>query len=262
MSRRPMRVTGPGVLGLALVLPPGWAAAQGLPDALPPLPPDAAFPPGPTRVVEPVPRVIPTSPVVQVPPTGPQPSWAPPPVDPLAFQQHPPKHVDAKLRSRHWRKIQAKFWGYPEEFCPRPLGASLYDHGRTMVANGAAARLTLLRYDFVDGSTQLNSRGQDQLTRAAIQLANSPYPLLIERDPDRPGLAEQRRLAVLAALATGPVPVTSDRVVVGDPIAHGLSGIEAHIIGDNGLNRTEKFGPPIPINSNGVNSPSGVTSGR
>lgn len=247
-------------LALGLLLPPGVAAAQGLPDPLPPLPPEAGAP----VVVEagPAPRVIPTTPPVQVGPFGPRPTWLPPPVDPLAFPIHRPKHAEAKTRSWHWRKTQARFWGYPEEFEPRPLGASVYDHGRAMVANGAAARLALLRYDFIDGTADLNKRGQDQLARAAIQLAQSPYPLLIERDPDHPGLADRRRLAVLAALAGGPCPVTSDRVVVGDPISRGLSGIEAHIIGDNGLNRTEKFGPPIPINSNGVNSPGGVTTGR
>ena len=57
----------------------------------------------------------------------------------------------------------------------------------------------------------------------------------------------------------GPCPATSDRVLVGSPIAHGLSGPDAQIIAGNALNRTLGYGPPIPINSNGVNSPSGVT---
>ncbi|WP_435016324.1 hypothetical protein TA3x_003889 [Tundrisphaera sp. TA3] len=245
-------------LALGLLLPPGLAAGQGLPDPLPPLPPGA----GPVLAVEAAPRMITTSPPVQVPPGGPAPTWAPPPIDPPALYRHPPKHVDAKARSWRWRRTQGKFWGYPEEYCPRPLGASLYDHGRAMVANGAAARLILLRYDFVDGSSELNDRGIDQLARASVQLASSPYPLLIERDPDHPGLAERRRLTVLAALASGPMPVPSDRVLVGQPIAHGLAGIEAHIINDNALNRTEQYGPPIPINSNGVNSPSGVTNSQ
>ena len=43
------------------------------------------------------------------------------------------------------------------------------------------------------------------------------------------------------------------------PRATGLSGIDAQIIGGNALDRTREYGPPIPINSNGVNSPSGVT---
>jgi hypothetical protein len=40
-----------------------------------------------------------------------------------------------------------------------------------------------------------------------------------------------------------------------------MSGIDAHIIGSNSLTRTQQYGPPIPLQSNGVNSPSGVTSG-
>ncbi len=39
-----------------------------------------------------------------------------------------------------------------------------------------------------------------------------------------------------------------------------MSGIDAQIIGNNAIGRTQQYGPPIPINSNGVNSPSGVTS--
>jgi hypothetical protein len=236
-----------GLLGL---IPSAVARAQDPLEPLPPLPAEVAPP-----------HVVPTPPVVQVPPGGVGPSWSPQLLDPVATWKHPPKHVERKARSWKWRRLQGKALGYPEEFHPRPLGASLYDHGRAMVGNGAAARLVLYRYDFIDGSDQLNARGRDQLAKVASQLAVSPYPLLIERTPDRPGLADARRLAVLAALATGPVPVTSDRILVGAPIATGMAGIDAHIIGDNALNRTEKYGPAIPINSNGVNSPSGVTTG-
>jgi hypothetical protein len=39
-----------------------------------------------------------------------------------------------------------------------------------------------------------------------------------------------------------------------------MSGTDAYVIGGNALGRVQQYGPPIPINSNGVNSPSGVTS--
>ncbi len=130
-----------------------------------------------------------------------------------------------------------------------------------MVANAAEAGLVLYHYDFVEGSSELNPRGGDQLAKVAAQLAVSPFPLIVERTPDDPALAESRRYAVLARLARGPCPVPSDRVLVGVPKAHGLSGTDAQVIAGNALGRTQQYGPPIPINSNGVNSPSGVTSG-
>src|SRR5438270_189787 len=83
-----------------------------------------------------------------------------------------------------------------------------------------------------------------------------PIPVIVERTPEEPALAESRRYAVLAQLARGPMPVTSDRVLIGVPKPVGLTGSDAQIIAGNSLGRTQGYGPPIPINSNGVNSPS------
>jgi len=251
MIRRGGRAAGAAiVLGL---LRASSSPAQGLPDPLPSLPSVAPA----TVPVDAEVRQMP--PVVLVPPGGIRPTWGLPPVDPIATATHEPGHVDRKRCSRLWRRLQGKILGYPEDFAPRPLGASLYDHGRAMVANGAAARMTLYHYDFVDGSAELTPRGLDQLAKLGPQLAASPFPLIVERTPGDPILASSRRYAVLAALARGPYPVMSDRVLVGVPIANGLSGPDAQVIAGNALGRTQGYGPPIPINSNGVNSPSGVT---
>jgi hypothetical protein len=245
--------------GLSLGLITGSAVeGQDPPTLLPPLP---STPIEGRRLQAEGPSVMPAPTVVVVPPGGPRPSWVLRPADPVALVRHPPKHVDHKARSWHWRRLQGKMLGYPEEFEPRPLGAALYDHGRTMVANGAAARLTLFDYDFVQGSNRLNARGREQLAKAAAQLVASPYPLIIEKIARAPGLAESRRDFVLNELAEGSTPIDPARVLVGLPTPGGLSGIEAQIIQLNTLSRTQQYGPPIPINSNGVNSPSGVTSG-
>ena len=137
----------------------------------------------------------------------------------------------------------------------------MYEAGKIMTANAAEAGLVLHRFDFVEGTTELSPRGGDQLAKFAAQLAVSPFTLIVERTPEDPRLAEARRFAVLARLARGPCPVPSDRVLVGVPKAHGMSGTDAQVIAGNALGRTQQYGPPIPINSNGVNSPSGVTSG-
>lgn len=229
----------------------GGLAAQDLPEALPPAPSVSAMPST---------RVIPAPRVVHVPPMGPQPTWGRGPVDPIALERRAPLWVDKKVRSWHWHRHQGKFFGYPEEFKPRPLGASLYDNNRAMVANGAAAKLVLFEYDFEPGTSVLKPRGRDQLARMTAQLAASPYPLIIERTPDNPRLADARRAAVLAELAAGPLPVPADRVLVGMPTPRGMSGNDADIISANALQRTRLYGPPIPLNSNGVNSPGGVTN--
>ncbi len=249
-------------LVLGLVLAPATSApAQDLPPALPPTgepaPPLPALPPLPA---EPPPVARPTPPVVEVPPMGVGPTWRPSPIDPVALERKSPRHVWSKARSWPWRRLQGKLWGYPEEYEPRVLGASLYENSRIMVANGAAAKLVLYQYDFREGSPELSPRGLDQLAKFSAQLAASPYPLIVERTPDNPSLSESRRYAVLARLALGPCPLPSDRVLVGVPIPHGMSGTDAQIVAGNSLNRTLQYGPPIPILSNGVNSPSGVTS--
>ncbi len=243
------------ILGL---VPAATASAQGLPPVFTPTA-DPAVPPPASMTGEMIVRPLP--PVIEVPPQGAGPVWSQPPIDPIAVERlDKPGFFQKKLRSWHWRRLQGRFYGYPEEFQPRPLGASLYEHGKIMVANGAAARLVLYRYDFVEGTSELTPRGMDQLVKFMSQLSVSPYPLIIERTTGDPALAEARRYAVLAKLAQSPVPLTSDRVLVGIPTPNGLSGTDAQIIAGNGIQRTQSYGPPIPLLSNGVNSPSSVTN--
>ena len=253
-------------LGLGLVVAAPARGQAPLPDALPPLPetglesPTAAVAPfrGPAEPVPP--EVRPTTTVIQVPPDGFRPTWFREADDPVATRRHPPKHVEAKKRSTFWRRLQGKMYGYPEEFVPRPLGSSLYDHALVMTANGAAARLTLYSYDFVQGSSELSPRGAEQLARLVPQMLNSPFPLIVEHTPANPALAQARREQVAIRLAQGPCPLPPERVLVGAPIATGMSGIDADIVGNNAIGRVQQYGPPIPINSNGINSPSGVTN--
>jgi hypothetical protein len=254
--RRRHQVAG-FILGL---VPAATASAQGLPPALPP----SVDPSAPLAAVNEVPGPIvrPLPPMIQVPPQGVGPVWAQTPLDPVALEKlDKPGFIRKKLQSWHWRRFQGKFYGYPEEFQPRPLGAALYENGKVMVANAAAARLVLYHYDFVEGTAKLTPRGEDQLIKFTAQLSVSPYPLIIQRTIDDPPLAEKRRYAVLAWLAQSPCPLTSDRVLVGVPTPYGLSGTDAQIIAGNGIQRTQSYGPPIPLLSNGVNSPSSVTSG-
>lgn len=128
---------------------------------------------------------------------------------------------------RKWKKKKGQ--GAPREAYAKPLGESLYATGRTMVANGAAARLTLYQFDFVPGTDQLSVRGQQQLMRMVPLLNEHPFPLVIERTQCTPSLDDQRRLVVLNELGRVGTPIPAERVVIGIPTSAGLSGVEAQV---------------------------------
>jgi hypothetical protein len=132
--------------------------------------------------------------------------------------------------------MQWCFLGYPSEFVPAPLGAAVYQNMQTQVANGEAARMVLYDYDFCGG--HLTQRGRDQLAKIASMMDHNFFPIVIERTPANPALAEVRRHAVLTELGAGPFPVPVARVVIGVPPAIGLSGREANIIYGNLLIQT------------------------
>jgi hypothetical protein len=111
-----------------------------------------------------------------------------------------------------------------------------------MVLNGEAALLTLYEYDFVEGEARLKPRGYDQLAKISRLMTVNPALLVVERTPEAPGLAEARRLVVLNELARSRFVVPPERVVVGQPIANGLSGVEAAINYGNLLFRVRDEG--------------------
>jgi hypothetical protein len=222
-----------------------------------PLPLPAARAISPAEPASPV--VFPES-VVTVPPGARLSPISSTPLDPVALHRRHTNFFAEKVNSWHWHRVQGKMLGYPEEWQPRPLGASVYENGTTMASNAAQSRLMLHDYDFLPGESQLSPAGRERLAKITGQLAASQFPLIVERNMDRPALSEARRYAVLAALAAGPYPVSSDRVLVGVPRSRGISGNEAYIIGNNVLDRVNNYGPPIPLLSNGINGATGVTS--
>ena len=154
----------------------------------------------------------------------------------------------------------------PRSSSPGPWAPRSTRHGRIMTANAAEARPgpPPLRLQ-VDGSSELSPRGR--ATSSPSSPPSSPPArsrcLIVERTPDDPALAEAPAiLAVLARLARGPCPgPVGARPRRRAPRAQrDVRASDAQIIAGNALGRTQQYGPPIPINSNGVNSPSGVTS--
>jgi hypothetical protein len=95
--------------------------------------------------------------------------------------------------------------------------------------------MVFYRYDFEDGSAKLNVRGRDKLLKVAALLPTTFYPVVIERTPTDPGLAEQRRSLLLAELSGSRIPIPPERILVGPPIAAGMAGVESIFIYGNQL---------------------------
>jgi hypothetical protein len=136
------------------------------------------------------------------------------------------------------------------------------------VANGNAARMVFYHYDFVEGTAQLNVRGRDKLVKVAQLLPATFLPVVIERTPSTPGLDEQRRAVLLAELSGSRFPIPPERVVIGPPIAAGLTGYEAIFVYGNQLGALQSggagsvggYGGSSGLSAGGL-SGSAVTSG-
>ncbi len=131
------------------------------------------------------------------------------------------------------RHLQENFLGYAEEFNEWPLGYALYSHATTQVANGQAARMVFYHYDFVEGTSQLNARGRDKLVKVGTYLPTNFAPVVVERTLKEPGLDESRRMTLVGMFGRGTFPIPAERVVIGPPLADGISGREAYFIYHN-----------------------------
>jgi hypothetical protein len=183
-------------------------------------------------------------------PTGPAPAPAAPAATPAAATPAAPgsppgRPLTSLERCKYYN--QACWLGFPEYFKGPPLGASVFQANQAQVANGDAARMTLYHYDFDPDGEHLTLRGRDRLVQIVATMPSNGFPLIIERTPANPALAEKRRLVVLNELAHGPFPVPDERVLIGIPLPNGLSGREAVLIYGNLLSQTASKGPTVLI---------------
>ncbi len=78
-----------------------------------------------------------------------------------------------------------------------------------------------------------------RLNKIAQLLPRNAFPVVIQQSLENRNLDEARRRTVLRELAKTPFPVAEQRVVVGEPPARGLDGVDAEAIHQNLLNQME-----------------------
>ncbi|RUL88584.1 hypothetical protein [Tautonia sociabilis] len=186
---------------------PGVARAQApapLPPAQMPAPkvpqpaasiPDPGLSPAPGTVIAPPPGVVtaPAGPPIHVHQPG-----------PIAGAVH---HLGFAIKDR--------MIGEPWRFDTPPLGWSLQQNFSAQARMANQHRYTLYRSDFYSGTERLTPDGLRRLGRMVARWQLWGGPMLIELDPDRPGLAESRREAVLQLVANNGMLLEPERLVVG-----------------------------------------------
>jgi hypothetical protein len=124
--------------------------------------------------------------------------------------------------------VKDKLIGYPEYFHVPPLGYNLRQNLAAQAANANQHEFTLYRSDFWANSTELTPTAEYKLARMAASLDCWPGLVLIEDVPDRPGLADQRKAAVLNVWSNASrFPLDASRLVVGRSPYYGLRGDDA-----------------------------------
>lgn len=192
------------------------------------------------------------------------------PPSPVAAAHCPPaygtQYCPPGRFARFKQRCQAKYWGYPEEFCEPPLGAMLQGFQMIQIANAQAARMGLYQYDFLPDSDQLNARGKAQLARIGACLPMNAFPIFVEPTPSNPELDEARRQAASRELALyhGPIPI--ERIIIGRPNIRGLDAPDDLVIDRNRLGLTSSRGAGgggggVTGGSTTVGGAQGATSG-
>lgn len=208
-----------------------------------------------TRAQVPVPPTGPIRGAAPVPPPG---IWQTPNPNPAAGPQPElgrPFSLEGGPIHRAFRHTSRALHdymiGYPEYFSEPPLGGLTYEMFHIQASKADGHQFMLYRSDFVDGTTQLSPGGAQRLTQMSRRLPGWLGPVVVEWSPDRPGLAESRRDAVVALLEQAGLPVVPERVVVGPSPYNGMIGADAAFSYDSMLLRDRNAGisypvPPLP----------------
>jgi hypothetical protein len=143
--------------------------------------------------------------------------------------------------------LQDDFIGYPENFIEPPLGAYVNRQFAVQVSKADAHRFSVYNSDFLPETDRFSPIGASRFNLMYGRLPAWSGPIFVEWTPDQPELAESRRRAILATLASAGRPIPAERVVIGPSPYPGAMGVESIAIYNNTLNRTFLAAPNFPL---------------
>lgn len=143
--------------------------------------------------------------------------------------------------------LQDDFIGYPPAFVEPPLGSYINRQFAVQVSKADAHRFTVYQTDFLPGTDRFSPPGAARFNLMYGRLPAWTGPIFVEWTPDQPELAEARRRAILATLATAGTPIPADRVVIGPSPYPGAIGTEAAGHFHNMIGRSEQAVLSFPL---------------
>ena len=132
--------------------------------------------------------------------------------------------ADGRCRCGHRGRVKL-----PYRHCDIRFGSSVNAILQVQRNRGTAASTVLYHFDFNADAT-LNRGGTRRLARIADSLQYHPYPIIIQSVASGAAHNAARKKAVLKALEKHSFPVPDQRVVIGQPPARGLHGLDAEIV--------------------------------
>jgi hypothetical protein len=143
--------------------------------------------------------------------------------------------------------LKDDFIGYPDTFVEPPLGAYLNRQLAVQVSKADAHRFTVYHTDFLPGTDRFSPIGASRFNLMYARLPVWSGPIFVEWTPDQPELAESRRQAILATLASAGTEWPADRVLIGPSPYPGGTGAEAINNYNNAIGRGQAASVTFPL---------------
>lgn len=174
-------------------------------------------------------------------------AWAQPPALPVGPAPLVEGPFVAGDREPAKKRFFDTFVGRPDMFYEPPPGYFARNTFGIMKAKADPHRFTLYRTDFLPGTNRLSPNGATRFNLIASRLPGWLGPVVIEWSPDEPGLAEARRDAVLATLATAGQSVIPERVIISPSPYPGTLGTDAANYYNVMINRDQAAPAAFPL---------------
>ena len=143
--------------------------------------------------------------------------------------------------------LQDDFIGYPPTFYEPPLGTYVNQQFAVQVSKADPHRFTVYHTDFLPGTDRFSPIGASRFNLMYGRLPAWAGPIFVEWTPDQPELAESRRRAILATLASAGMEWPADRVVIGPSRYPGAMGVEAINNNTNMIGRGQQAALAFPL---------------